>query len=115
MKLKNILIPVVAILLLVGIVFTGGQVGVLFASIDWGNFSDHFTQGDKTVTLTVETTEGGTVSKTEDAYKKGSMVSGTATPNEGYIFAGWYSVDDIYLTTAKTYSFEIKKDTVLKA
>ena len=115
MKLKNILIPVVAILLLVGIVFTGGQVGVLFASIDWGNFSDHFTQGDKTVTLTVETTEGGTVSKTEDAYKKGSMVSVTATPNEGYIFAGWYSVDDIYLTTAKTYSFEIKKDTVLKA
>jgi len=44
-------------------------------------------------TLTVTTSEGGTVSTEGGEYKEGTEVEITATPDEGYIFTGWEGND----------------------
>ncbi len=43
----------------------------------------------KMVSITTEAQEGGTVSESVET-EAGSSVTVTATPNEGYVFAGWY-------------------------
>ena len=40
-------------------------------------------------TLTVNQSEGGTVNSSGGSYQKGTQVSLSATPNQGYIFTGW--------------------------
>ena len=44
-------------------------------------------------TLSVSTTEGGTVSSEGAIYDFGTEISITATPNEGYLFVGWEGND----------------------
>ena len=44
-------------------------------------------------TLTVTAGEGGTVSTEGGAYDEGTEVTITATPDEGYVFIGWYGID----------------------
>ena len=44
-------------------------------------------------TLTVTAGEGGTVSSEGGAYDEGTEVTIIATPNEGYVFAGWEGSD----------------------
>ena len=44
-------------------------------------------------TLTVTTSEGGTVSSEGGEYEEGTEVELTATPNEGYEFDGWEGIE----------------------
>ena len=44
-------------------------------------------------TLTVTAGEGGTVSSEGGAYDEGTEVTIIATPDEGYVFAGWEGID----------------------
>ena len=44
-------------------------------------------------TLSVSSTEGGTVSSEGGTYDEGAEVTITATANEGYAFIGWDGID----------------------
>ena len=44
-------------------------------------------------TLTVSASEGGTISTEGGIYEEGTQVTITATPSEGYFFAGWEGND----------------------
>ena len=113
--MKKLLIVLVSILLLACIVVSAVNLVPTLQMIDWGDVKEHFQKDEERFTLSVQTSEGGSVNSTEPDYPKGSMINLSATPDEGYIFAGWYTAEDTYLTTAKAYSFAIEADTVLKA
>ena len=112
---KKLFISAVSLILLVVITVTSLPLVPTMQSIDWRGMKDHFIKEVQKFTLRVDALEGGTVSETKDTYKKGDVVDLVATPNEGYIFTGWYTEDDTYLTTSKNYSFTMEKDTVLVA
>jgi len=57
-------------------------------------------------TLTVTTSEGGTVSSEGGEYQEGTEVEVTATPNEGYEFVGWEGSDE----TSSELTFSINSD-----
>ena len=44
---------------------------------------------DKSFTLKVTTSEGGSVDPTEGTYTESTTVTITATPEQGYAFTGW--------------------------
>jgi hypothetical protein len=57
-------------------------------------------------TLTLTTSEGGTVSSEGGEYQEGTEVEVTATPNEGYEFVGWEGSDE----TSSELTFSINSD-----
>ena len=113
--MKKLFVSLVSLVLLAVIVISSVQLVPTIQAIDWESLKDHFTKDVKKYTLQVEAGEGGTVSEIQPEYESGTVVNLSATPNEGYIFTGWYTANDTYLTTAKNYSFAISKDTVLVA
>lgn len=77
-----------------------------------------FALADKyTVTFASNDTSMGTVSTSGGQYNSGDILTVTATANEGYMFAGWYS--DAQLSTQvsenATYNFTVSGDTSLYA
>lgn len=113
--MKKLLIALLSVVLIVVIGISSVQLIPVFKSIDWSSLNGHFDKAEEKFSLSVSSDEGGTVSATESQYTAGTVVDLVATPNEGYIFTGWYTGDDTYLTTSKNYSFAIDKDTVLRA
>ena len=99
---------------------TAGMFGAVNAAADTvPGLSGHGDSGNQgtyyTVNVTTDPAEGGTVSG-DGAYLSGSKVNLTATPNEGYEFAGWY--DDsgtVKLQPSTEYTFTISKNTSLQA
>ena len=61
-------------------------------------------------TLSVSTTEGGTVSSEGATYDFGTEISITATPNEGYLFVGWETIDEIGNLYSQTISLTLNSD-----
>src|SRR6056300_877667 len=57
-------------------------------------------------TLTVATSEGGTVSSEGGEYEEGASVTIVATPEEGYEFVGWEGSDE----TSSELTFSINSD-----
>lgn len=53
--------------------------------------------------ITLTCTEGGTVRSSAAVVLKGSKATITATPNDGYVFTGWYAGGELYTTQS---SFE---------
>ena len=78
------------------------------------DIGNHFTQSEKRYELTVDTTEGGSVNITNGKYKPEDIINLQASPDEGYIFLGWYA-DNEYITTSQTYNVSISKKTNLLA
>ena len=113
--MKKLLIVLVSILLLVGIVVSAVNLVPTLLMIDWGDVQEHFTKDEERFALSLSVSEGGRVTGAEPDYVGGTLINLLAVPDEGYLFAGWYTAEDTYLTTAKTYSFAIEADTVLKA
>ena len=75
-------------------------------------------------TLEVTAGEGGTVSSEGGTYDKGTEITITATPNEGYRFIGWEGCDggifcdDVphnIITYYDTFTFDITSNTKIKA
>ena len=60
-------------------------------------------------TLTVTTSEGGTVSTEGGEFEEGTEVEVTATPNEGYRFDGWEGID----SNENTITLTVTSDTEL--
>lgn len=113
--MKKLLIALISVVLLIVIAVSSVQLIPVMTNIDWSSLGGHFDKAEEKFSLSVSSDEGGTVSATEPQYTAGTVVDLVATPNEGYIFTGWYTGDDTYLTTSKNYSFAIDKDTVLRA
>lgn len=68
------------------------------------------------ITLTIEATEGGTVSPAPGTYKfgKGDKVTVTATPASGYVFEKW-QLDGADYSTASTVTITMDKSHTLRA
>ena len=65
------------------------------------------------VTTSANPTEGGSVTATKE-YAKGSSVTLTATPAEGYEFVNW-TKEGTVVSTSETYSFTVLEDVSLVA
>lgn len=76
---------------------------------------NHFTKEKRKYTLTINTMDGGSVNTVGGEYEEGDLVNLTATPDEGYIFYGWYDNKNTYLTTSSSYSLVMNEDTTLQA
>ena len=113
--MKKFLIGAVSLVLVVMITISGVQLVPTLQAINWDSLKGHFTKSEEKFTLFIEAGEGGTVTETKSEYEKGSVIDVSAVPDEGFIFSGWYTENDTYLTTAKDYSFAISENTVLKA
>lgn len=59
--------------------------------------------------------EGGTVAPAQAVYEVGEQVTVTATAAYGYRFASWQDAAGTVLSTENPYTFEISKDTDVKA
>lgn len=93
-----------------------------------GNLIDGET-GEYTLTLYMETpdkfvltvnSQGQGIATGGGEYKAGVVVDCVATPNDGYIFKGWYkeistTQTSTLVSTSKIYKFRILEDTVLTA
>ena len=66
-------------------------------------------------TATVSPAEGGTVAPAQAVFEVGEQVTVTATAAYGYRFASWQDAAGTVLSTENPYTFEISKDTDVKA
>ena len=62
-------------------------------------------------TLTVTSTEGGSISSEGGNYQEGAELTITATPDEGYEFIGWNGSD----STSSTISLTLTANTTIEA
>ena len=75
-----------------------------------GNFVDN------TYTVTIHEPASELITTTgAGVYIAGTSVTVTATPAEGYYFAGWLDLDTTYFTTDTTYTFIIDRNTNFQA
>jgi peptidoglycan hydrolase-like protein with peptidoglycan-binding domain len=77
------------------------------------NYSEYIVYPDYSITLNTGTS-GGTVSGT-GIYIKDSLVEVNATPEQGYIFSGWYENNVKILGADSSYSFNATQDRILTA
>lgn len=77
------------------------------------NYSEYIVYPDYSITVSTET-PGGTVSGT-GIYIKNSIVEVSATPEQGYIFSGWYENNVKILGAGSSYSFNATQDRILTA
>ena len=77
---------------------------------DYGSSSSTSTSVTQ-YSLTVTAGSGGSVSTSGGTYDDGSLVSITATPNDGYEFAGWNGSN----STSSTISLTIDSNTIIEA
>lgn len=77
------------------------------------NHSEYIVYPDYSITLNIGTS-GGTVSGT-GIYIKDSLVEVNATPEQGYIFSGWYENNVKILGADSSYSFNATQDRILTA
>lgn len=77
------------------------------------NYSEYIVYPDYSITVSTET-PGGTVSGT-GIYIKDSLVEVNATPEQGYIFSGWYENNVKILGAGSSYSFNATQDRILTA
>jgi hypothetical protein len=66
------------------------------------------------LSLSVNSVEGGKVTGA-GTYGKGNSQTVTATPNDGYGFKNWINNKGIELSTSKSYTFTLTKDSTLTA
>ncbi len=66
------------------------------------------------VTVTTVAENGGTVCGAVNALK-GNLATLTATPDEGYVFAGWYNIEGTLLSTDATYQHLVTGNETLTA
>lgn len=72
-------------------------------------------ESNETYTFESMTEGNGVISGTPDgSYKKGTIISLNATPNDGYKLLGWINNNKI-INAGSTYSFAIGSDTQVKA
>jgi len=74
----------------------------------------NFTINKYNITIDVNTATGGSVTGV-GSYDYYSSQNVTATPNNGYGFKSWINKKGTVLSTSKSYSFTLTKDTVLTA
>ncbi len=113
--MKKLLALLVVIAMVVGIILSIPQLTDDLFSLEFPDFQDFFAKEPEYCTLTLEVGEGGSVNLTKTEYLKGETVELSASADSGYVFSGWFENRDTYLSTAKTYSFVIEKDTSLRA
>ena len=77
------------------------------------NYSEYIVYPDYSITVNAETL-GGTVSGS-GTYIKDSLVEVNATPEQGYIFSGWYVNNVKILDADSSYSFNATQDRILNA
>lgn len=77
------------------------------------NYSEYIVYPDYSITVSTET-PGGTVSGT-GIYIKDSIIEVSATPEQGYIFSGWYENNVKILGAGSSYSFNATQDRILTA
>ncbi len=77
------------------------------------NYSEYCIYPDYSITVNTGTS-GGTVSGT-GIYIKDSLVEVIATPEQGYIFSGWYENNVKILDANSSYSFNATQDRILTA
>lgn len=77
------------------------------------NYSEYIVYPDYSITVSTET-PGGTVSGT-GIYIKDSLVEVNATPEQGYIFSGWYENNVKIFGADSSYSFNATQDRILTA
>lgn len=77
------------------------------------NYSEYIVYPDYSITVNTGTS-GGTVLGT-GIYVKDSLVEVTATPEQGYIFSGWYENNVKILGAVSSYSFNATQDRILTA
>ena len=112
---KKLLISGISLLLVLLMLGSVGltvahQVGVAFPEV-----GEHFDATLRKFMLNVDAGEGGTVNRQSGEFEEGSLVDLEATPDEGYMFAGWYSDKDVFLSTSSIYSLTMDDDTTLRA
>ncbi len=113
--LRKLLLAVTALALVACMVFTCIQIVPLISSLEFEEIGDRFKMADKRYTVTANAEEGGKVEGAKKDYAKGETVTLTATPDEGYIFNGWYSNNGSCKATSPNYSFNIEKNTEITA
>lgn len=77
------------------------------------NYSEYIIYPDYSITVSTETS-GGAVSGT-GIYIKDSIIEVSATPEQGYIFSGWYENNVKILGAGSSYSFNATQDRILTA
>lgn len=69
---------------------------------------EHFKEKDKTYDVQISATKGGRVNDLSGWYSLNDILNLEATPDDGYIFMGWFNENDEYLTTSLKYNFTVK-------
>lgn len=112
---KKLLVSITALVCLIAIIVTG-VLAVGYMGIEFPEFDKLLKPNkDDKYHLTVNVVSGGSVNITEGEYMAGETVNLVATPNEGYVFSGWFLSDNTYLSTSNTYDYVMKSNTELRA
>lgn len=110
-KIKAILMITIVIL---GVLLIGCDKNKTSNSTDVDDKTTEVSPPSTTCVLDVITNDGGSSNISQKEYAVGDLVELWATPQEGYKVKGWYSKDNILLSSSNTYSFIIKENTVIE-
>lgn len=64
--------------------------------------------------VTVRTSEGGNVDG-GGQFEKGKQIKITATPNSGYSFVGWYTLNGVRVSQSLSHTFTLSEDVIFEA
>lgn len=113
--MKKLIIAGISLLLVIVMTVTVVLTSGLDMGVKFPDVLDRFTASIKNYTLSLSHTEGGKLNRESGEVQEGTLVDMVATPDEGYVFAGWFSANNTFLSSAPTYSFTMSEDTYLYA
>ena len=113
--MKKLIIAGISLLLVVVMVATVILTSGLDMGVKFPDVLDRFTASLQNFRLDLSHTEGGTLNRESGEVMEGTLVDMVATPDEGYVFAGWFSEKETLLSLSSVYSFTVTADTSLYA
>ena len=113
--MKKLIIAGISLLLVIVMTVTVVLTSGLDMGVKFPDVLDRFTASIKNYTLSLSHTEGGKLNRESGEVQEGTLVDMVATPDEGYVFAGWFSGTDSLLSLSPVYSFTVNSNTSLYA
>lgn len=116
MKIARFLVTFFSIILSVVVLF--GAASVAGAGFDMEALAADLQEVNdpaRAYQINLSATAGGTLSHKSGLYAGGQRLALSATPESGFLFAGWYGADETCITTSPTLTFAVDRDLSLHA